>query len=230
MKSFIVALCIISLVLVSCSGSQASSNSTPDGYLATDSTSVSFMQFTERNSKLSGHINGIEETNTIPLGTKSYTYAFTGTHQGSSITLTFSVLWVQSSITGTFQGDTIKLDLPQTNGYMKEELLKAASIQQYNQAVDTLQKKVSQQDQQYYDAQNAAYNAQATATAVQTEQDAGSNGNYYLSNALSELKKDGDSLSTFSESNTLGAYARDWQQMQNDYTKEQNEVVSLLTV
>src|SRR5260370_22509642 len=221
-KYLIVVLCIISLMIISCSSSQASSNSLPDGYLATDSISVAFIQFTEKHNQLAGHMQGIGETNNVPPQTKSYNYSFTGTQDGSSITITFSVFWTSTSFTGMASGNIITLDLPQSNGHIVSRTFNGASIQQYNQAVDALRKQVNQQDQQYYGAQIAAYNAQATATAQQDEQKAMSNANYHLSNALSTLKSDSSTLASFSETSTLSGYANDWRAMQNDYTTEQN--------
>lgn len=51
------------LILVSCS-----STSSPDGYLANDTNGVYFIQFTETNNQLNGHIQGIVTTNDVPPG------------------------------------------------------------------------------------------------------------------------------------------------------------------
>lgn len=195
----------------------------PDGYLATGSGNVMFLQFTEKHNQLTGHAEGTEETNDVPPQTKPYNYAFTGTQDGTSITITFSVFWTSTSFSGTFNGDTITLNVPQSDGHIANRTFKAASIQQYNSAVDALQKQISQQDQQYYDSLATATAIQATANALQNEQDAVSNATHSLSNALSSLKSDSATLSSFSTSSTISGYAKDWQTMQNDYTTEQND-------
>jgi len=195
----------------------------PDGYLMTTSVSATFVQFTEQHNQINGHMESVEETNDAPPQTKPYNYAFTGVQNGASITLTVPILWTSASLTGTLNGDTLTLDLPQSDGHIASEILKAASLQQYNQAVDALQKRVAQQDKRYYNAQATEIAIQETAKAQQDQQDAVSNANYYLGNALKALKSDEGTLSSFSASNTLSAYYRDWQAMQKDYAKEQDD-------
>lgn len=237
------AVCLISSFLacfmfISCGGP-------PDGYMAVNTGSVYFIQFTEKNNQLNGHFQGIEKTSDVPPQTRTFSYTFTGTQSGNSVTLTFSVLGFSSSITGTFNGNTLILDLPQADGHLQSETFNGVSLQQYNQSVDALQKNVHQQDQQYANSQATAttlqyesqatattlqYESQATATAVQAtqaaqrnEQQAVSDANAQLSSDLSALKSDEDALSSFSETSTLNGYAQDWQSMQNDYATEQKD-------
>jgi hypothetical protein len=143
--------CIFSLSLASCF-----SPAPPDGYLATAVNGAFFIQFTAVNNQLSGHMQGIAETNDVPPQTKLSSTAFTGTLNGSSITITESVFGFSSSVTGTLDGNTLTLEVPQPNGHLQSEAFNGASIQQYNQAVDALQKKVGQLDQQYNDDQATA--------------------------------------------------------------------------
>jgi hypothetical protein len=208
--------------LVSCFGT-----SPPDGYLATDTNSVYFIQFTETNNQLSGHIQGIEITNDVPPQTKSSSTAFTGIQNGSSLTITISVFGFSSSSTGILNGNSLTLDVPQQDGHLKSETFNGASIQQYNQAVDALQNIVSQQDQQYSNSQATASSMQATQTAqqaeLQAEQQAVSDTNSQLGSALNALKNETSPLSSFSETSTLNNYADNWQTMQKDYATEQKD-------
>lgn len=225
-NAFIAFFCLYNLsICAACSSSSPASlfnSGPPDGYLATNSNSVAFLQFTEQHNQLTGHMEGVEETNSMLPQTKPYNYSFTGTQEGSAITITIPILWTSASVSGTFIGDTITLDMPQSDGHIVNETFNAASIQQYNDAVDALQKQVSQQDQQYNDDQATAEAIQVTATAIQNQQDAVSGANSDLSDALSTLKSDSSILSAFSETSTLSGYANDWQQMQNDYATEKN--------
>ncbi len=229
-KVFIAFFCLYNLsVCAACSGSSPASvfnPGPPDGYLRTNSNSVAFIQYTERQNKLTGHMETVGETDSMLPQTKSYNYTFTGIQNRSAITITFPLFWTAASVSGVISGNTLVLDMPQSDGHIVNETFNAASIQQYNQAVDALQKKVSQQDQQYYDDQTTTEATQATATAIQNEKDAVNDANYYLKNALSELKSDSNILASFSTSNTLSSYAKDWQQMQNDYKKEQNDAAN----
>lgn len=217
------------LTLVSCFNAGP-----PDGYLGTDTKSVFFIQFTDKTNQLNGNIQGIEETNDIPPQTKSLTEAFTGTQNGTSVTLTVSIFGFSSSVVGTLNGNTLVLDVPQSDGHLQSETFTGASTQQYNQAVDALRSKVSQEDQQYNNTQATATAAQATQTeqqneqqatqtAQQGEQQAVSDANAQLGNALSALKNDEAGLASFSETSTLSGYANDWQTMQKDYTTEQQD-------
>jgi hypothetical protein len=229
-----IALCFIVIImpcltLVSCFGA-----SPPDGYLAADAQHAAFIQFTEKNNRLNGHLQEVLATNSLPPQTQAFTLAFTGPHNGSSVTITFSGILYSSSVTGTFSDNTLTLAIPQQDGHLTNETFQGASVQQYNQAVDILQRRVSQQDQQYADQQATAtqqYNeSQATATAIQStqiaqqnEQQAVRNANWNLGNALSALKSDENGLTSFSETSTLQGYASDWRAMQQDYVIEQKD-------
>ncbi len=218
-----IVLCFISLsmscfALVSCFGA-----SPPDGYLATDTNSAYFIQFTETNNQMSGHIQGIGITNNVPPRTQSFSTAFTGVQNGSSITITISVFGFSASVTGTLNGNTLTLAIPQQDGHLKNETFIGATTQQYNQAVDALQNVVSKQDQQYSNSQATATSMQATQTAQQAEQQAVSDANSQLGSALNALKNDASTLSSFSEKSTLNNYANDWQAMQKDYATEQKD-------
>lgn len=229
-----IVFCFISLTmscftLVSCFGA-----SPPDGYLATDANSVYFIQFTETNNQLNGHIQGIQITNDVPPQTKSSSTAFTGIQNGSSLTITISVFGFSSSSTGILNGNTLTLDVPQPDGHLKSETFNGASIQQYNQAVDALQNVVSQQDQKYSNSQATATSLQATASSMQAtqtaqqaelqaEQQAVIDSNSQLGSALNALKNEASPLSSFSETSTLNNYADNWQTMQKDDATEQKD-------
>lgn len=235
MRSRIIAaiiLCFFCLVSVACIGSN-----TPDGYLATGTNSAYFIQFTAQNNQLNGHIQGITETNDVPPQTKSSSTSFTGIQNGSSITLTVSVFGFSSSVAGTLNSNTLTLEVPQADGHLLSETFTGASLQQYNQAVDDLQKKMKQVDQQYYNNQATVTtqnnNAQSTVTVVlatqtaeQQEQQAVKDANSTVSDALSTLKSDATTLSAFSNDSTMTSYANDWQTMQNDYAMEQKDALA----
>jgi len=229
-----IILCCISLImscftLVSCFGIGS-----PDGYLATNTSSVYFIQFTETNNQLSGHFQGTAIINDVPPKTEAFSTACTGVQNGSSVTFTVSIFGFSSSVTGTLNGNTLTLAIPQPDGHLADETFNGASIQQYNQAVDALQNVVSQQDQQYANSQATAASSEATVTSMQAtqtaqqaeqqaEQQAVSNANSSLSDALNALKSDENGLASFSETNTLNGYANDWQTMQKDYATEQKD-------
>jgi hypothetical protein len=209
------------LALVSCG------NTPPGGYLSQTATSITFIQFTatgQNQQQITGNINEVvENTNDNPPDLRTSTTAFTGVENGSSLTLTISFFGISSSYTGTLNGGTLILDLPQSGGSIQATEFVASSLQQYNQAVTALQKQIANQAQHYNDAQATATAIQSTATAQQQEQQAVQDANQQLANDLSALQQDSNTLSGFSESSTLQGYANDWQQMQNDYATEQQQ-------
>jgi hypothetical protein len=195
----------------------------PDGYLAVGTNNVAFIQFTEQQNQLTGHMEDMAVTNDALPQTETHNSTFTGSKNGSSMTITFSELWTSTSFTGTFDGNILTLGLPQDDGHIMNVTFNGASVQQYNQAIDALQKQVAKQDQDYYDAQTRLNDMRATATAVQDRQDAVSSANDHLSDALESLKSNSSTLAAFSETSTVNGYANDWQNMQKDYTTEQND-------
>ena len=212
------------LTLISCMGIGPA-----DGYLSSSNTQVDFVQFTEKDNQLNGHIQEVRITNDVPPKLQTTSIPFTGVQNGSSVTITFTFLGLSvSSVTGTFDGTTLTLAIPQQDGHLENGTFTAASIQDYNQAVDVLQKQIDQQNQQYADSQSTASANQATASAdqatqiaQQAEQQAVGDANSQLASALNTLKNDSSTLSSFSETSTLNNYANDWQTMQNDYVTEQ---------
>jgi len=143
----------------------------PDGYLSSSDTQVDSIQFTEKDNQLNGHIQEERITNDVPLKLQTTTIPFTGEQNGSSVTITFTILGLSvSSVTGTFNGTTLTLAIPQQDGHLVNETFTGASIQDYNQAVDVLQKQIVQQNQQYANSQSTASANQATASADQVTQ------------------------------------------------------------
>lgn len=206
----------------------ACGNTPPGGYLSQTATSIIFIQFTTTGQNQQQQITGdidevVENTNDNPPELKTSTTAFTGVENGSSLTLTISFFGLSSSYTGNLNGNTLILDLPQQDGSLKAIEFTASSLQQYNQAVAALQKQVTNQEQQYNDAQATATAIQSTATTLQQDQQAVQNANQQLGNDLSALQQDSQTLAGFSESTTLQSYANDWKKMQNDYATEQQQ-------
>jgi hypothetical protein len=199
----------------------------PGGYLSQTATSVIFIQFTatgQNQQQINGNIDEVEEnTSDNPPEIKTSTTAFTGVENGSALTLTISFFGISSSYTGSLNGNTLILDLPQSDGSIQAQQFVASSLQQYNQAVAALQQQVANQVQQYSNAQATATAAQSTAVAQQQEQQAVQDANQRLANDLSSLQQDSNTLAQFSESNTLQGYAKDWKQMQDDYATEQQQ-------
>lgn len=202
-------------------------NPGPQGYLWTSSTEVDFIQWTEDSGHhLSGTLQSVTATsdNTV----KSTTAAFTGIHDGSNISITFSTLGFSSTLTGTLNGDTLTLTVPDQNGLLATDAFHLASVQEYNSAVSALRQHIQTQSVATQSAQAtvAAQQAQAQATAAAKSQldQAVATANSQLSSDLDALSSNVQSLAGATDfSNALDAYTSAWTQMQTDYQREQTD-------
>jgi hypothetical protein len=178
----------------------------PDGYLGGNATGVAFVQFAEdANSHLTGSWQVVEVNSDQRITSENV--AFTGTRNGSHLTLTFSALDISTTITGTLTGDTLTFQDPDPNtGYIITAVFHGASIEQYNEAVAVLRRHVA-----------------ATVTQLALDQ-AVTNANDQLSHDLSNLSSDNQALAAHSDfSDALSTYAKVWTQMQKDYQQEKSD-------
>lgn len=185
----------------------------PGGYLASGSNYVLFIQFTNANGTLSGEWNEadvVTNNNQNMLQVSPFHTSFSAFLNGTQFNLDVN----GRTYAGSFDGNNVTIEFPQQDGTLTPITLTPASIDDYNNAITNLQNSVNQENQ------NAA-NAQATATAITSEQQATSNANEQLKNALSQLDDATNTLSSISFSDTLNSYATTWQQMQKDYAQEQ---------
>lgn len=202
-------------------------NPGPQGYLGTSSTQVVFIQWTEDSSHhVSGTLQSASATsdNTV----QSATEAFTGVRDGSSISITFSALGFSSTLTGTLNGDTLTLAVPDQNGYIATDQFHTASVQDYNHAVNALRQRIQTQAAATQSAQATANTQQAIAQATQSAQSqldqAVTDANSKLSSDVQSMSSDAQSLAnSTSFSDALNAYASSWSQMQKDYQQEKND-------
>ena len=224
-KILIPFLILMSLLFTSC----GLPGSAPNSFLSTSNTYVAFIQWTNKNGQLSGQLEEVSLSSNSSLQTQQTHAAFTGTLTGSQISLNFgSFLGIPEIITGTFDGNTLTLTLPQQNGQLSSIVFDPASINDYNKAVSAFENTTAQQATNatatVQTQETQAQNQQATATALQSQQQAVANANNALSAAFSNLQSDTSSLSNDTNfKNVLQGYANDWQQMQKDYQQEQTD-------
>ncbi|HEY6286740.1 MAG TPA: hypothetical protein VIX20_13850 [Ktedonobacteraceae bacterium] len=185
----------------------------PGGYLASGSNYVLFIQFTNTNGTLLGEWNEAD----VATNTSQSTVQINPFHTSFSAYLNgtqFNLDVNGHTYAGSFDGNNVTIEFPQQDGTLAPITLTPASIDDYNNAITNLQNTVNQENQNTADAQ-------ATATAITTEQQATSDANAQLRNALNQLAGDSNTLSSISFSDTLNTYASSWQQMQKDYAHEQ---------
>jgi len=202
----------------------SSSSSQNPGYLAVDGSYIYFLQYTQSGNNLVGHLQCAYPSNTHPTSMQTCNTAFTGALSGSSITITISLFWFNSSLSGTYNGSTIVLSMPQTDGHLKDETFNAATVDDYNKAVDQLQSNIDTSNQQYQaalatqvsDDATAAAN-QATATATTDEQNALAYNVSHINDAIGQLNQAGDFSTVLTEYNDR------IHKMKADYNQEQSD-------
>lgn len=210
---------------------------TQHGFLAEGTQGVIFIQFVQNNEQLTGQLQGVYLMNNEQV--HSYNEALTGTLSNGQISLSVSWFGIATTFTGTYDGSTLILNVPDTNGHLNSIQFQQATVSDYNTAVDSFESNVqatavaiqnaqATADQQSADnqataitaqatAEIEAQNAQATATARATAQD---HLNYNLQNiggAINQLQSDTD----FSQ--LLKQYSDELSQMQKDYQQEQSD-------
>ncbi len=197
-------------------GSKPSNNpSTPGGYLATGSTYVLFIQFTNTNGTLSGEWDeayDVRNTNNV-LQVNTFNTSFSALLNGTQFNLTID----GHTYAGSFNGNNVTIEFPQQDGTLTPITLTPASVSDYNNAIAAFENSVNQANQITANAQATTTSIEATATVTTDEQN---RLNYDLSNiggAIQQLASDSNFSSLFKD------YTNNLNQMQTDYQTEQND-------
>jgi hypothetical protein len=162
------------------------------GYLALPSSaSAQFLQVTRNGSSLSGSLQDANISSSDPTVVTTFNVAFTGTTNGSQITLTFPQgLGFSTSVSGSYSGDHIDLSVPQTDGTLAIEDFAPSDTNAYNNAVHQIRQQAqqSQADQQAATAaQQQAQQEAAQRAAVDKAISAVNDDINRLNNALGEF-------------------------------------------
>lgn len=191
----------------------------PGGYLASGSSYVLFIQFTNTNGTLVG------EWNEADVGTNTYTKMLqvNPIHTNFSATLNgtqFNLEVNGRTYAGSFNGNNVTVEFPQQDGTLVPITLTPASIDDYNAAITNLQDNVNQENQNAAAAQATASTLAATATATTGEQNKLAYNVSNINGAIQQLTSDADF------SSILKQYADEINQMQSDYQREQSDAQS----
>lgn len=192
----------------------------PTQYYASDASGAMYVAWTE---DATGHIQGQVQVVSVdsndPTKLKSTNAAFTGTRNGSDISIVFSTLSAYSGATwtGTLAWGSLSLVIP-TAGFPNRVTLQAGSFDDFQHAAQALQSAVASAQQQQAAAQAAAAQRQAAFDSL-TE---ASND---LSSAYTEART---SLATLrqllpaapTQRSIRAMYAVEWTRMQQVWTKE----------
>ena len=133
------------LAAVSCGGSGSGRSGGPASYLTVSHSKVAFIQW---HATANGHLHGtITEGNaggSAPAETLSVSSVpFTGTMSGSSVRLTFPVLYfLHTSAHGTLSGSTLTLRVPQSDGTIQQATFSKSDEARSNRAIAALRSRI----------------------------------------------------------------------------------------
>lgn len=213
--------------LLSSTPSTTSKNDTSPGYLYTSPTNVLFVQWTNTNGKLSGNLQETYTSSTNSTQIQQLNEQFTGTQAGSVVNFSLSMFGATRNITGSLNGSTLTVAIPDASGQIETIELHSATLAQYNSAINTLEAQIQ---------------GTVTATATQTpdvvqlptqtgtqlpmskfdQQQVVTQANNALGSALYALQADTSVLgSSMNLGNLFPIYQANWQQMQQYYQQEQ---------
>jgi len=123
------------------------------------------MQWTDNNGQLTGQIQVLSIDKSSQFMITSTNLAFTGLRSGSSVSLTIAQgLGIPTTWTGTVEGDTLSLVIPDANGFLRTTEFRAGAVGDYNTAAAAFRGALQQRAQQAQVAAAAA-NQQTISTA-----------------------------------------------------------------
>src|SRR5579862_3754604 len=192
-------------------------------YAAGDGWAVYLAWTEDTTGHLQGQVQAIAADPADPAKLKSTNGAFTGTHNGSDISIAFPLLsnYLGATWTGTLKDNTLSLVIP-TAGLPSNPTLVAGSFDDFQKAAQKVQKQVNVAQQQQAAAQAAAAQQaqldQEKATAYSSAQEAQNNardGFTEVRNALAAL--DREMPETPPRGGLRAQYAAEWAKMQRTW-------------
>jgi hypothetical protein len=178
------------LASASCAGSRSSGgpggfgrSGDPASYLAVSDSKVAFIQWRATSKgRMQGTITEGNVGASAPTETLSVSSVpFTGTRTGSSVTLTFTGMYfLQTRALGRLSGSTLSVQVPQSDGTIKQATFAQSDEASYNRAVAKLRNRVRQAnqlaDQQQPANAQAAQGAQTALAALYKDSSLASGG------------------------------------------------------
>ncbi|AOR29721.1 hypothetical protein BFF78_00180 [Streptomyces fodineus] len=104
--------------------------------MGSDYNSVTLLETQTQNGSVTGTL---DETEVKYSGPEHQRAVVTGTLTGSEVALTVKFGLGSTVINGTLNGDTLTLQVPQSNGQIEDYVLKPGGVDEYNQRVAGLE-------------------------------------------------------------------------------------------
>ncbi len=177
------ATVLAALVLAGC-GRAASPNAGSDAtnppaetgqttFICSDMTSASLLQWNDLKGSLSGSYTESELGGSPPSEkVTSNDATLTGTRDGSAITINLSAFLVSRPLSGSVNGTTLMLNVPQSDGSLEAATCQAGTLDQWNRLIALLSSQAASANTAYAQQQARASVAAADAKAQQAAQDA----------------------------------------------------------
>ncbi|MGW7529985.1 hypothetical protein [Streptomyces sp. NPDC054783] len=108
----------------------------PHTLVGSDYNSVSLLETQTQNGTITGTLDDTEVKYSSPEHQRA---VVTGTLKGSQVTLTVKFTLGSTVLNGTLDGDTLTLQVPQSDGQIEDYVLKPGSVDDYNQRVSGLE-------------------------------------------------------------------------------------------
>lgn len=225
---------LLLLVLIGCH-----SSTPPTHYYAAGDGWAIYLAWTEDTTgHLQGQVQVIGKDPDDPAKLKSTNGAFTGTRNGSDISIAFPLVsnYLGATWTGTLKGDAISLVIP-TNGLPANPTLQAGSFEDFQKAAQRVQAQVNVAQQEKAAEQAAVAQQQAAAQAAAEQQlrfnqekaatySAAVEAENHARDAFAEVRNalaqlDRELPASPSPGGLRSQYATEWSKMQGTWAEEQ---------
>lgn len=131
---------LIAVVVTVLVAPRLSAYATPQSYVYGDQTTAVFLQWSEHDGTMDGAFQIAVVDDQAQIIRAQYS-AFTGTHDGLHVSITFSTLEASvQTVEGTLGWRTLRLDLPQSGGQIEGVPLVAGELADYVRAIQAIQR------------------------------------------------------------------------------------------
>jgi hypothetical protein len=192
------------------------------GYFYKNNNQAGYIQWTEVDKQLSGQLQFLFSS-TNPPQTKSESHAFKGVINSPNISITFTGNMLQDRYsgqtwTGTFNDKQLTLVVPSSDGKLNTVVFTAGTVEDFNQAVSSLQNTANQQAQ-------AVQQQEANQKVEQQIQDT----EKAIDNAMNNIQNGASKVANVSFDDLLQKDNKAWDKMQSDFQKQKNDMAQPLT-
>lgn len=208
-------------VLLTTFTSACHAGGTPTHWYGADATAAIYLAWTEDTT---GHLQGQLQIVTVdasnPAKLNAVNASFTGTHNGSDISIVFPLLsaYGGATWTGTLRGNSLSLVIP-TTSVPSMLVLRPGSFDQFQVIANKLQQSVSTAQRQEAAAQAASAGQQSAYDDMMSARQEVTNAYNETQGVLAEI---GQQLPATPGTGSLRTqYAREWQRMQDTWLREQ---------